>query len=184
MSRPGGESAGSRGVARAAREGGPSRARGLSVMVGLAAVIGLLGSRVDRGEDEWVGRLGRIEVTARLIERPETFPELGAYRYTYVLPYEVLQVHRADPAGTHKLQPGDTVFVGHYKPWLPRAEIRDADWGSDPLGGKLKSFVVGEAHRMALEYELADWAPSGVLDYQFPPDTNRFFAVWTNPTTL
>jgi hypothetical protein len=67
---------------------------------------------------------------------------------------------------------------------MARGEIRDADWGDDPLGGRLGSFVAGEAHRMALEYELSDWAPSGVLDFLFPSDTNRFFAVWTNPTTL
>jgi hypothetical protein len=25
--------------------------------------------------------------------------------------------------------------------------------------------------------------PSGALDYCFPPATNRFFAIWANPTT-
>ena len=36
---------------------------------------------------------------------------------------------------------------------------------------------------MALDYELQDLAPSGVLDYCYPPGTNRFFALWVNPTT-
>lgn len=153
-------------------------------MLGLAAVIGFLSTRVDTGEDAMVTSLGRIEVTARLLDRPEEFPQLGAYRYTYVLRYEVVAVQRQDPEGKHVLRRGDTIFVGHYKPWLPRSEIKDADWGNDPLGGKLTQFVTGEVHRLALEYELQDWAPSGVLDYLFPPQTNRFFAVWTNPTTL
>ncbi len=130
-----------------------------------------------------VTKLGRIEVTARLLECPETFPELGAYRYTYVLKYSVLQIHRPDATKKYPLQPGDLIFVGHYKPWLPRDQIKDADWGEAPLGGKLTRFVVGEAHRLALDYELQDLAPSGVLDYCFPPATNRFFAVWANPTT-
>ena len=163
---------------------GPSPARGLAVMAGLVVVVGVLAARVETGEDARVQNLGRIEVTARLVERPEAFPELGAYRYTYVLRYEVLRVHRADPGRRYPLHPGDPIFVGHYKPWMPREEIQDADWGPEPLGGRLGQFVAGEAHRLALEYELQDWAPSGVLDYQFPPDTNRFFAVWTNPTSL
>ena len=37
---------------------------------------------------------------------------------------------------------------------------------------------------MALDYELGDLAPSGALDYCYPPEGNRFFAVWTNPTNL
>jgi hypothetical protein len=155
----------------------------LAVIVGLVVGVWALAHRVETGEDEMVRRLGRIEVTARLQERPEQFPKLGAYRYTYVLRYHVLTVHRPDPEGNYALRPGDEVFVGHYKPWMPRSEIRDTDWGESPLGGKLDQFVTGEVHRMALDYELQDLAPSGALDYCFPPATNRFFAVWTNPTT-
>jgi hypothetical protein len=143
----------------------------------------LLAQRGQTGEDEMVGKLGRIEVTARLVERPEQFPQLGAYRYTYVLRYSVLKVHRQDPEKKYVLRPGTEIFVGHYKPWLPRSEIRDSDWGTGPLGGKLDRLVAGEVHRLALDYELQDLAPSGALDYCFPPATNRFFALWTNPTS-
>jgi hypothetical protein len=163
--------------------GGPGILRGLAVLVGLAVLLGWLACCVETGEDPQVTRLGRIEVTARLVERPEQFPELGAYRYTYVLRYEVTRVHRQDPEARYRLAPGDAIFVGHYKPWLPRSEIRDADWGESPLGGRLDQLTAGEVHRLALDYELQDWAPSGALDYCFPPGTNRFFAVWTNPTT-
>jgi hypothetical protein len=164
-------------------QGGPSRMRGLSVVALVAVGLWLLTSRVESGEDDRVRTLGRVEVTARLVERPEQFPNLGAYRYTYVLKYQVVKVHREDPERKHLLKPGDTLFVGHYKPWLPRSEIKDADWGDEPLGGKLDQFVAGEAHRMALDYELQDLAPSGALDYCFPAGTNRFFALWTNPTS-
>ena len=161
---------------------GPGPLRACGVLGFLALGIWLLASRTETGEDGMVTRLGRLEVTARLLKRPEPFPDLGAYRYTYVLEYEVLAVHRQDPDGQHKLGPGDRIFVGHYKPWMPRAQIKDADWGDAPLGGKLSRFVAGEAHRMALDYELQNLAPSGALDYGFPPGVNRFFAVWTNPT--
>jgi hypothetical protein len=164
-------------------QGGPSVLRGILVLAFLTMGIWLLASRVETGEDEMVRKLGRIEVTARLVERPEQFPKLGAYRYTYVLKYQVAKVHRQDPEKKYVLKPGDEIFVGHYKPWMPRSQIKDADWGDSPLGGKLDQFVAGEVHRMALDYELRDLSPSGALDYCFPAATNRFFAVWTNPTT-
>lgn len=163
--------------------GGPTAGRGLAIIAALALSIWALACRVETGEDEMVHKLGRVEVTARLVERPEQFPSLGAYRYTYVLKYQVLAVHRQDPKRKYLLKPGDEVFVGHYKPWMPRASIKDSDWGENALGGKLDQFVTGEAHRLALDYELQDLAPSGALDYCFPPGTNRFFALWTNPTT-
>jgi hypothetical protein len=161
----------------------PGPLRGIATILAVTAGIFCLANRLETGADDMVTKLGRIEVTARFIERPDSFPQLGAYRYTYVLKYKVLKVHRPDAAGKYRLQPGDDIFVGHYKPWLPRSAIKDSDWGAAPLGGKLDHFVAGEAHRLALDYELADLAPSGALDYCFPPRTNRFFALWANPTT-
>jgi hypothetical protein len=163
--------------------GGPGPWRGLTVIGGLGVLVWLLASRVETGADAMVRQLGRLEVTARLVERPDQFPKLGAYRYTYVLKYKVLNVHRQDPDGKYPLKAGDEIFVGHYKPWLPRAQIKDSDWGDSPLGGTLDQFVAGEVHRLALDYELQNLAPSGALDYCFPPATNRFFAVWANRTT-
>ena len=161
---------------------GPSTLRACVVIGALVAGIAWLAGRGQSGADEPVCRLGRLEVTARLLQRPEEFPRLGAYRYTYVLEYEVLQVHRPDPEGQHPLQPGDRIFVGHYKPWMPRDQVQDSDWGDSPLGGRLTDFIAGQAHRMALDYELQQLAPSGALDYCYPPGVNRFFAVWTNPS--
>ena len=163
---------------------GPGPWRALGVLAGLAGAVWFLAGRVETGEDGTIGQVGRLEVTARLVECPDQFPQLGAYRYTYTVRYEVLQVHRQDPEVRYHLQAGDSIYVGHYKPWMPRDQIKDADWGADPLGGKLTQLVRGEVHRLALDYELPDLAPSGVLDYLYPPDTNRFFAVWANPTSL
>jgi hypothetical protein len=161
---------------------GPGPLRAFAVIGVLALGIWWLGNKVEDGHDEVISKVGRIEVIARLLERSAQFPERGSYRYTYVLKYQVLKVYRQDPQGKYKLKPGDEIFVGHYKPWMPRSEIKDADWGDSPLGGKLTQFVAGEVHRMALDYELQDLAPAGVLDYCFPQGVNRFFAIWTNPT--
>jgi hypothetical protein len=163
---------------------GPGPLRAFAVIAALVATFWWLGHKVQDGRDDVITPAGRIEVTARLMERPPEFPSRGAYMYTYVLKYQVLMVHRRDPQGKYRLKPGDVIFVGHYKPWLPRSEIKDDSWGDSPLGGKLARFVTGEADRMALDYELQDLAPAGVLDYYYPQGFNRFFAIWTNPTTL
>jgi len=164
---------------------GPGAARATVVVLALAAIAWLLAQhgRGNDGADEAVTALGRVEVTAKLIECPAEFPDLGAYRYTYVVKYEVVKIHRQDPAGNYVLSVGDRICVGHYKPRLPRYRIQDADWGNKPLGGKLAQIVQGDVHRMALDYELANLAPSGALDYCSPRELHRFFAVWTNPVS-
>ncbi len=163
---------------------GPGWPRAALVAGGLALGAWLLVHRVETGADATVGKVGRIEVTARLLECPEQFPDLGAYRYTYVLKYEVIEVHRQDPQGKHPLAAGDAIFVGHYRPRLPRKEARDADCKDTPLGGNLDRFVAGDVHRMALDYELQNLAPSGALDYCFPQEGNRYFANWVNATSF
>jgi hypothetical protein len=140
--------------------------------------------RASTGEDRYVQAFGHLEVTARLTQRPEEFPAPGAYRYTYVMPYEVLRVHRQAPDSEFSVSPGDEIFVGHYRPHLPRSEIKDRNWGPSPLGGNLLRFATGEVHRMALDYPLDRLAPGGVLDYCYPPESNRYFAIWTNSTDL
>ncbi len=166
---------------QAARRG-PGTPRGLLVITTVVVGTWWLAQfgRGGTGVDDQVTTLGRIEVTARLLECPDPFPDLGAYRYTYVVPYEVLQVHRQDPESKYVLSRGDRIFVGHYQPRLPRDRIQDADWGSSPLGGNVTQFTAGDVHRLALDYELATLAPSGALDFCFPPNVNRFFAIWTN----
>jgi hypothetical protein len=161
---------------------GPSPLRGAAVIGGLALTIWLLAGvgRHSAGVDRNVETLGRLEVTARLLGCPDPFPDLGAYRYTYVVEYEIVAVHRQNPAGKYVLHAGDHIFIGHYQPRLPRNVIRDADWGDAPLGGNLTRIVQGDLHRMALDYQLAQLAPSGALDYCYPPDVKRFFAIWTN----
>lgn len=164
---------------------GPGWGRALFVIGSLALVTWVLSTqgRGSSSTDPQLASLGKIEVTAQLVKCPDAFPDLGDYRYTYVVEYRVLKVHRQDPAGKHLLKSGDRIFVGHYKPRLPRSQIKDDDWGDALLGGKLDRIVQNDVHRMALDYDLQALAPSGALDYCYPPHINRFFAVWTNPAT-
>ena len=57
--------------------GGPGPLRGLAVIAGLILLIWVLATRVETGADAMVQKLGRLEVTARLVERPDQFPKLG-----------------------------------------------------------------------------------------------------------
>ena len=100
---------------------------------------------------------------------PGQFPQLGAYRYTYVLKYKVLKVHRPDATESTGCSPATRFSSATTSRGCRVRRIKDSDWGDRPLGGKLDRFVAGEAHRLALDYELADLAPSGALDYCFPP---------------
>ena len=70
---------------RSPRSTGPSWTRAAVVLGAVVIGIWWLGRPAETGRDEMVGKLGRIEVTARLLGCPESFPSLGAYRYTYVL---------------------------------------------------------------------------------------------------
>ena len=106
-------------------------ARALAGLRRARLVLGLWSARRrGRSAGQMVSSLGRIEVTARLLECPEQFPDLGAYRYTYVLKYEVLQVHRQTRRASIRWQPGDASSSGHYKPWCCRARR-----SATPIGG-------------------------------------------------
>src|SRR5664279_4788450 len=79
----------------------------------------------------------------QLVEVPEgAIFQRELYDYATVLKYQVLTSHRGD------LKPGDTVYVGHYDPWKPRAEA--ADRRVKDVGGLLRKFRAGDVHHMAM----------------------------------
>jgi hypothetical protein len=94
------------------------------------------------------------------------------YDYATVLKYEVLTVHRGavkDPV----------IYVGHYNPWKPRREA--ADKRVPRIGGSLRQFQAGQAHRMALEESMDDHFMGGIVNKYFGRATNAiYWAVWTN----
>ncbi len=117
---------------------------------------------------------GTIEVTARLVEIPDgAIFKRDLYDYATVLKYQVLKVHRG-------AVDGDTLYVGHYNPWKPRAEA--ADKRAPNIGGNLRQFQAGQVHHLALEVPMEDFFMGGVVNKYFGKTTNTLhWAVWTDP---
>ena len=112
-------------------------------------------------------------MTARLVEIPAgAIFKKDLYNYTTILKYEVLHVHRGEVKG-------DTIYVGHYNPWLPRGEA--ADKRVKDIGGDLKQFEAGQFHHMSLEVPIEDFFMGGIVNKYFEQETDPlYWAVWTN----
>jgi hypothetical protein len=124
-------------------------------------------------DDPRLSTLGTVEVTARLVEVPEgAIFKRDLYNYATILKYEVVKVHRGQ---TH----ANTIFVGHYNPWKPRAEAPDNR--VKDIGGDLRQFRAGQVHRMALEAPIDDHFMGGIVNKYFGQDTGPlYWAAWTN----
>jgi hypothetical protein len=83
-----------------------------------------------------------LVVTAKLVEIPSKFPPDDLYDYAYVMRYEVI----GGPLDK------SSIFVAHYKPRQARSKIKDKM--KDVVGGKLRSFTVGDLHKMKLAPDL------------------------------
>ena len=120
-----------------------------------------------------VSTMGTVEVIARLVEIPEgAIFKRDLYNYATILKYEIVRVRRGQ---TH----ANTIFVGHYNPWKPRAEAPDNR--VKDIGGDLKQFRAGQVHRMALEAPIDDYFMGGIVNKYFGQDTGPlYWAVWTN----
>lgn len=117
---------------------------------------------------------GTLEVTATLVEVPDgAIFKRNLYDYATILKYQVVKVHRGQVAT-------NTLWVGHYNPWKPRAEA--ADKRVKGIGGSLKHFRAGDTHRMALEVPIDDHFMGGIVNKYFGEETGPlYWAVWTNP---
>ena len=116
---------------------------------------------------------GTVEVSAKLVEIPEgAIFKRDLYDYATILKYEIVKVHRGQVAT-------NTLFVGHYNPWKPRAEA--ADKRVKGVGGSLKQFRAGATHRMALEVPIDDHFMGGIVNKYFGQEGGPlYWAVWTN----
>jgi hypothetical protein len=83
-----------------------------------------------------------LSVTAKLVEIPSKFPPDDLYDYAYVMRYEV----SGGPLDK------TSIWVAHYQPRQPRSKIKDAMKGS--VSGKVRSFAVGDVHKLKLSTEL------------------------------
>ena len=148
--------------------------RGLIGLIGPIGLIGLVscGGQPDTGEDANVTTLGRIEVTAELLDYPGELVDRPLYDYVFVFKYRVLEVHRGG------LQ-SDTIYVGQYNPLKPRDAVADAR--VEEIGGTLTKFRPGDLHRMALEAPIDDYYIGGIINRYFDEKPNPvYWAVWTN----
>lgn len=117
---------------------------------------------------------GTIEVAAKLVEIPDgAIFKRDLYDYATILKYQVIKVHRGQLAT-------NTLLVGHYNPWKPRAEA--ADKRVKGIGGSVRQFRAGDTHRMALEVPIDDHFMGGIVNKYFGKETGPlYWAVWTNP---
>jgi hypothetical protein len=125
------------------------------------------------GSDPQLAKRGSIEVTAKLVEVPDgAIFERPLYNYATVLKYQVMQVHRGSVRG-------QTIYVGHYNPFKPRADA--ADKRVHDIGGNLKTFRAGQVHHMALEGSMENEFKGGILNKYTWEDTDPiYWAVWTD----
>jgi len=145
----------------------------LVTMLGAGACRPRPGSVLPAATDPHLATNGTVEVTAKLVEIPEgAIFRRDLYDYATILKYRVVTVHRG-------AVDGDTLYVGHYNPWKPRAEA--ADKRVQGIGGTVRQFRAGDTHRMALEVPVEDHFMGGIVNKYFGQTTNAlYWAVWAN----
>ena len=108
---------------------------------------------------------GTITVTAKLVEIPSKPPPDDLYDYAFVMRYEVI----GGPLDK------TSILVAHYKPTVPRSKIKDKMKAY--VGGKLRSFVVGDIHKMKLSPDLKKiW--KGPLTDDFSATDRKSIRYW------
>ena len=113
-----------------------------------------------RAEEE-----GMVQVTAKLVEIPSKFPPDDLYDYAYVMRYEVV----GGPLDK------SSILVAHYKPRQARAKIKDKM--KDYVGGKLRSFTVGDIHKMKLSPDLKKIWKGPIVD-EFAATDRKSVRYW------
>jgi hypothetical protein len=137
----------------------------LAVLAFLFVTIGL--PRAAFSDDD-----AAVNVTAKLVEIPSKFPPDDLYDYAYVMRYEVI----GGPLDK------SSIFVAHYKPRQPRSKIKDKM--KDYVGGKVRSFVVGDVHKMKLSPNLKKvWKGALVDDFAATDHTSvRYWCLEADPS--
>jgi hypothetical protein len=112
-----------------------------------------------------------LTVTAKLAEIPSKFPPDDLYDYAYVMRYEVI-------GGALD---GTSILVAHYKPRQPRTKIKDKM--KEYVGGKLRSFNVGDVHKMKLAPDLKRIWKGALIDDFAATDRKsvRYWALEVDP---
>lgn len=112
-----------------------------------------------------------LSVTAKLVEIPSKFPSDDLYDYAYVMRYEVI----GGPLDKK------SILVAHYKPRQPRSAIKDEM--RKHVAGKLRSFHVGDVHKLVLTPDLKSVWKGALVDEFAATDHKsiRYFALVADP---
>jgi hypothetical protein len=119
--------------------------RRLSILIAISALAISFAPRAARAADP-------IVVTAKLVEIPAKFPPDDLYDYAFVMRYEVV-------GGPMDKQ---SILVAHYKPRQPRSKIKEPMKAH--VGGKLRSFVQGDVHKLKLDPNLKGVFSGALID--------------------
>jgi len=113
----------------------------------------------------------KLDVTAKLVEIPSTLPPDDLYDYAYVMRYQV-------QGGALDQQ---FLLVAHYKPLRPRSKITDKM--KSHVGGKLRSFKLGDVHQLELSPDLKQiWKGALVDEYASTDRTSvRYWCLKVDP---
>lgn len=130
--------------------------RGLAVLALLALALPL-GARAEPPAP--------LDVRAKLVEIPSSFPPDDLYDYAYVMRYEVI----GGPMDKSQ------ILVAHYKPRVPRAKIKDG--GKLHVGGALRSFAQGDVHKLKLSPDLKKLWKGALVD-EFAATDRKSVRYW------
>lgn len=133
------------------------------LILGAAAVLGFSG---------WAhAEASELEVTAQLVEIPSKPPPDDLYDYAYVMRYQ------AQGGALDK----QFLLVAHYKPLLPRSKIKDKM--KSQVGGKLRSFNVGDVHKLRLSPALKEIWKGALVDEYSSTDRKsvRYWCLQADP---
>jgi len=106
-----------------------------------------------------------LEVRAKLVEIPSSFPPDDLYDYAYVMRYEVI----GGPMDKKQ------ILVAHYKPRVPRNKIKDA--AKLHVGGTLRSFAQGDVHKLKLSPDLKKMWKGALVD-EFAATDRKSVRYW------
>jgi hypothetical protein len=112
-----------------------------------------------------------VEVTAKLVEIPGKLPPDDLYDYAFVMRYEV-------PDAPPDKQ---ILLVAHYKPLQARSKVKEKMKGQ--VGGKLRSFTVGDMHKLKLSPDLKQIWKGPLLDEYSATDRKsvRYWCLQVDP---
>jgi hypothetical protein len=133
------------------------------LILGAAAALGFSGwARADASE---------LDVTAQLVEIPSKLPPDDLYDYAYVMRYQ------AQGGALDK----QFLLVAHYKPLQPRSKIKDKM--KSQVGGKLRSFNVGDVHKLRLSPDLKEIWKGALVDEYSSTDRKsvRYWCLQADP---